>query len=101
MENLNEIVNDIKNKYGSEITEEDLEEYFSTYISYYREDVQTPKLGFTSVVGWFGDRRKEFLEAVAKANVSILESVSEPVHDYNLVKTGLSRVEELYRKIKA
>lgn len=101
MENLNEIVNEIKNKYGSEISEEDLEEYFSTYVSYYRENVQTPKLGFTSVVGWFDDRRKEFLEAVSKANVGILESVPEPVHDYNLVKTGLSRVEELYRKIKA
>jgi hypothetical protein len=103
MDTIENLIYEIKSSNISSVYESELNKYVSRYQNYYRENVLTnPTKGFSAVIGWYDQRRKEFYEEFKKLGISIKDDPIAPLHDYEhqLKQTGMNRLSELERKLK-
>lgn len=99
-----DIVNQIKQKYGDTIRED----VFKSYIDLYREVYQqhnphnqSPKSGFTDVVGWGTERLSELKILLKQNGIEIIKPpYTEEINPNGLSETGLKRLSELENKIR-
>ena len=97
-----EMMAEIKEKHSSSIFESEVNVYLSRYQKFYRENILiNPTKGFTAVIGWYSQRKKEFYEEFRKLGIKVKEDPVEPLHDYEhqLKETGMSRLAELEKKL--
>lgn len=103
MDTIENLISEIKEKNISSIYESEFDRYVSRYQNYYRENVSAnPTRGFTAVVGWYHQRRKEFYEEFKTLGINVKDNPVAPLHDYEhqLKSTGMNRLSELERKLK-
>jgi len=103
MDTIENLIAELKSRNVSSIYEFDLNKYISRYQQYYRENVaMNPTKGFTAVIGWYDQRRKEFYEEFKKIGIHVKDNPVPPLHEYEhqLKQTGMNRLSELERKLK-
>lgn len=103
MDTIENLILEIKNSNISSVYESELNKYLSRYQNYYRENVSmNPTKGFTAVIGWYDQRRKEFYKEFKKLGISIKDNPILPLHDYEhqLKQNGMNRLSELEKKLK-
>lgn len=101
MEFLDELLNEIKEKYSEagEILASELYDYKVRYHDFCIEQLEHKPSGFFGWVGVGNDISKRFDEAFSKLEIQKLEDPIEPLHSYELNKTGLARLGEVQDKI--
>lgn len=103
MDTIENLISELKEKNISSMYESELDKYINRYYQYYRENVaMNPTSGFTAVIGWYQQRRKEFYEDFKLLGINVKDNPVAPLHDYEhqLKQTGMNRLSELERKLK-
>lgn len=97
-----ELMARIKEKNITSMLESEVNVYLDRYKQYYRENISmNPSHGFRANMGWHIQRKNEFFDEFNKLGIKVKQDPVAPLHDYEhqLKETGMSRLDELKKKL--
>jgi len=99
---LEELINEIKQKYDGKISihHSELREYRDRHYAYCLNQLETKPSGFFGWVSFSNETTRKFNEAFDELNIEIIYDEIEASHGYELKETGLNRLNELEKRIK-